>query len=82
MTTRNSPVRVLKAQADKIAKALKDPNTPQVKAARLKPTFKTGIVMDDKTITLEMPWTLVDATSEEALAAMILREMQEAGNGH
>lgn len=78
MTTKASPYRQLKGQADKIAKALKDPNTAQMKAARQKPVFKAGIVMDDKVLTLEMPWTVIDTTSEAALAEYIVDRMREA----
>jgi len=77
MTTKSSPYAALKAQADKIAKALKDPRTPQVRAARQKPSFKAGIVMDDKVLTLEMPWSLIDATTEPALSEYILDLMRE-----
>lgn len=78
MTTKSSPIRVLKTQAERIAKALKNPATPQMTAARLKPIFKTGIVMDDKVITVEMSWDLVDSTTEPALAEYILKLMREA----
>lgn len=86
MTTKNSPIRQLKAQADKIAAVLKAAERgEQVEAmfaakiaeARQKPTFKAGIVMDDKVITLEMPWTLISETSEAALSEYIVRQMRE-----
>jgi hypothetical protein len=41
-------------------------------------TVKFGIVMDDKVITVEMAKATIVVTSEEALEAMILREMQGA----
>ena len=77
MTTKSLPRSQLKAQADKIAKALKNPLTPQMRAARQKPNFKAGIVMDDKVLTLEMPWSLVDSTEEAALSEYIVGLMQE-----
>lgn len=80
MTTKNSPLRLLRAQAEQIAKALKDPATPGMSAARLKSVFKTALVMDDKVITIEMSWGLVDQTTEPALAEYILKLMREAND--
>lgn len=87
MTTKSSPIQVLKAQADKIAAMLKAAErgekidvrfAAKIEAARTKPTFKAGVVMDDKVIVLEMPWTLINATSEAALSQYIVDQMQEA----
>lgn len=87
MTARHSPLRLLKAQADKIAATLKaaergDPIdaafAEKIAAARAKDSFRVGIVMDDKVITLDLPWETVRSTSERGLAEYILRQMQEA----
>lgn len=75
MTTKNSPVKALKAQAAKIAAHLK--GNENGAASRVKPTFKAGVVMDDKVITIEMTWNLIRATEEAALAEYILGLMQE-----
>lgn len=80
MTTKDSPYAALKEQADRIAATLKNPRTPQMAAARMKPAFKVGIVMDDKVITLEMPWTLIDSTTQPALAEYIVNQMREANH--
>lgn len=87
MTTKSSPIQVLKAQADSIAATLKAAErgdkidvrfAAKIAAGRAKPTFKVGVVMDDKIITLEMPWTLISSTSEAALSQYIVDQMQEA----
>lgn len=87
MTTKNSSPAALRVQAESIARVLKaaergdkidGPNAHKIVEARLtKPSFKTGIVMDDKVITIDMPWPLIKEYSEEALAAYILAQMQE-----
>lgn len=87
MTTRNSPLKALKAQADKIAGMLKAAErgdqvdvrfAEKIAAARLKDSFKAGIVMDDKVLTIEMSWITVRETSEAGLSEFIVRQMQEA----
>lgn len=89
MTTKHSPLRVLKAQADKIAETLKRAErgekidtrfAEKIDAARSKESFKVGIVMDDKVITVEMPWATIRSTSEVGLAEYILNQMREARN--
>jgi hypothetical protein len=77
MTTKASPYRVLKAQADKIASALKAPGARARSKHPLKETVKVGIVMDDKVITLEMSWGLIAETTEPALAEYIVDQMRE-----
>lgn len=86
MTTKHSPLSALRAQADKIAATLKAAErgdridvrfAAKIDAARAQPTFKVGIVMDDKVITLDMPWTTIRSTDERGLAAYILAQMQE-----
>lgn len=87
MTTSQSPLSVLKAQADAIAKTIKSAErgekvdvrfAEKIEAARDKESFKVGIVMDDKVITIEMPWATIRKTSEVGLAEYILRQMREA----
>lgn len=87
MTTKHSPLRALKAQADKIAGVIKAAErgekvdvrfAEKIAAARLNASFTVGIVMDDKIIQLEMPWTTVRSTSEAGLAEYILGQMREA----
>lgn len=86
MTTAQSPLRVLKAQADNIAKIIKavergenpiEDRGGKIAASRHKPTVKVGIVMDDKVITIEMTWPTISQTSEVALAEWILMQMRE-----
>lgn len=85
MTTSQSPLRVLKAQADKIANAIKmaergEPVEPAFAAklaeARGRTSFKIGIVMDDKLVTIEIPWPTIRETTEVSLGAYILRLMR------
>lgn len=85
MTTSQSPLRVLKAQADAIAKSLKaaergevtDPRMAQsIAQARARGFIKFGVAMDDKFISIELPWSVAAETSETALAEMILKHMR------
>ena len=87
MTTRHSPLSQLKAQADKIAMTIKAAErgekvavrfAEKIEAARAKESFKVGIVMDDKVITIEMPWATIRETSEAGLSEYIVRQMREA----
>lgn len=87
MTTRHSPLKALQAQADKIAGMLKAAErgeqidvrfAEKIAAARLKESFKAGIVMDDNVITIEMPWATIRETSEAGLSEFIVRQMREA----
>lgn len=87
MTTKHSPLSKLKAQADQIAARLKafERGEPidirfaeKLEAARAKDSFKVGIVMDDKIITIEMPWATMRGTNEVGLAEYILNQMREA----
>ena len=87
MTTSHSPLSQLKAQADKIAATLKAAErgeqidvrfAEKIKAARSKDSFKVGIVMDDKVITIEIPWATIRGTNEVGLAEYILNQMREA----
>lgn len=92
MTTAQSPLRLLKAQADKIAMALKAAErgekidvrwgkidmrfVEKIAAARGKESFKFGIVMDDKTVVIEIPWASIRRMSETELAMFILAQMR------
>jgi len=87
MTTKHSPLRVLKAQADNIAATLKAAErgekidvrfAEKIEAARATDSFTVGIVMDDKVIKIEMPWVTIRETSEVGLAEYILRQMRES----
>lgn len=48
----------------------------KIAAARGGESFKIGIVMDDKVITIEMPWSLIQDTSEVGLSEYILKQMR------
>lgn len=85
MTTSQSPLRVLKAQADKIAATVKaidrgekvegDP-LGKIEASKLAGVFNFAVVMDDKIIRLEMAWATISAHSEVGLAEYILKLMR------
>lgn len=86
MTTKHSPLSAIKAQADKIAAALKAAErgekidvrfAEKIEAARGKESLKIGIVMDDKLITLDLPWQTIRSTGEVALSEYIVRLMRE-----
>ena len=50
----------------------------KIEAARGKESIKFGVVMDDKIVTIDMPWTTLRATSEVGLAEYILKQMRGA----
>lgn len=86
MTTRHSPLNLLKAQADKVAATLKaaergEPIDARLAArldeARGKENLTFGIVMDDKIITITLPWERIGATGEVGLSEYILKLMRE-----
>jgi DNA-directed RNA polymerase subunit L len=86
MTTAKSPLRALKAQADKIAKMIKAAErgeyvpldfAQKFAAARGREDFIVGVVMDDKTLKITLPWAMIRETSEVGLAAYILKHMRE-----
>lgn len=88
MTTALSPLRVLKAQADKIAQQIaaaeRGEPLPDVRfAAKLrearakKESVVVGVVMDDKLLKITLPWATIRDCGEVALSAYILRAMRE-----
>ena len=87
MTTKHSPLSALKAQADKIAETIKRAErgeqinvrfAEKIDTARGKESFKVAIVMDDKIITIDMPWFTIRNSSEAGLSEYIVRQMREA----
>jgi hypothetical protein len=85
MTTSHSPLRILKQQADRMAAMLKAIDrgekievqfAEKIEAARGKPSIKFGVVMDDKVITIDVPWAKLHETSEVGLAEYILKQMR------
>jgi hypothetical protein len=86
MTTKNSPLRVLKSQADQIAAVITAAErgekvgnifAEKIEAARNMESVKIGIVMDDKVVTLDIPWVTIRSTGEVGLAQFILDQMRE-----
>jgi len=87
MTTARSPLRVLKSQADNIAKIVKaiergenptEDRGGKLAAARNRDSVKFGVVMDDKILTIDMPWVTIRETSEVGIAEYILKHMRES----
>jgi hypothetical protein len=87
VTTKHSPIGQLRAQANRIAATLKAAErgekidvrfAQKIADARTKESFKVGVVMDDKIITIDMPWATVRSTTEAGLAEWILDQMREA----
>lgn len=87
MTTAQSPLRVLKAQAVAIATKLKaaargdkiaDDPGGKIAAALARDSFTFAVVMDDKIIKIEMPWKMIRETSEPALVEWIVAQMRGA----
>lgn len=86
MTTAQSPLRLLKGQADKIAQMIKAAErgekidvkfAEKIEAARATDGIKIAVVMDDKVISLELPWFTIRNSSEGGLAEYILDKMRE-----
>ncbi len=86
MTTKHSPMSALKAQAAKIAATLKGAErgdkidarfATKIAEARVRGVFKVGIVMDDKVITIDMPWATIRDSDEAGLSEYILGLMRE-----
>jgi hypothetical protein len=87
MTTSRSPLSALRRQADTIAVALKqaergekivhDP-VGKIAAARCRESVKFAVVMDDKIISVEMPWAMIHDTSERGISEYILKQMKGA----
>lgn len=87
MTTSHSPLRVLKAQADNIAKIVKavergenpiEDRGGKIAASRTRDSVKFGVVMDDKVLTIDMRWATIRDTSEVGIAEYILKHMRES----
>ena len=85
MTTSNSPLRVLKTQADNIARIVKaiergeevvEHKGGKIAGSCATGATKFGVAIDDKVITVEMTWAKIAASSEAEISAMILREMR------
>lgn len=86
MTTKNSPEGQVRAQAVNIAKTLKAvsrgekvTNDPagKIASALSKPSITFGIVMDDKVLKVEMPWSTIRETDEHGIVEWIVGQMRE-----
>jgi hypothetical protein len=86
MTTAHSPLRVLRNQADRMAMMLKAAergehipgDNGKLAAARAKDSVKFVVAMDDKWISIDMPWSTIRETSECGISEYILNQMREA----
>jgi len=81
MSTKNSPIHKLNAEAGEIARTLKraERREPTLipAATRDKPTIKVGIVMDDKVLSPEISWETIGGMTQDELARWIVDEMRE-----
>lgn len=85
MSTSRSPLNKLRAESDRCAAKLKsmargeavdgDP-LGKVAAALKRQTITFGVVMDDKTLKIEMAWDAIREHSEASLSAFILKHMR------
>jgi hypothetical protein len=85
MTTSNSPLHRLKAQADQIAAMMKkcergekvasDP-AGKLAAARATEGVSFAVVMDDKVIKIEMTWATIRETDEAGISEFIIGQMR------
>lgn len=87
MTTKHSPLRVLKQQANHIAKMIKafergeqidHAFAHKLEEARRQSSLKFAVAMDDKVLAIEMTWQTIRTTSEPGISEFILREMRES----
>lgn len=81
MTSKNSPVAQLQAQANKIAETIKrtergEITSPGIQASFQRGYINCGVAMDDGILSLVLPWSLIRETDETALAALIVAQMQ------
>lgn len=86
MTTKHSSRSALKKQSDEIARVMKAAErgeklgtqfAEKIEAARNKDSVKFGIVMDDKIITITIPWATIRETGEVALSEYVFKQMRE-----
>lgn len=86
MTTKHSPLRVLKGQADQVAKMLKmaergedlgEKGAKMAEARRNYPDVRFAVIMDDKTLLITMTWKQIEESSEVGISEYVLREMRE-----
>lgn len=91
MTTSQSPLRVLRAQAEHIAKIVKavergenpiEDRGGKIAAALQTPSVKFGVFMNDKVLSIEMLWTTISQTSEVGIAEYILKHMRGSRETH
>jgi len=85
VTTAQSPAEKVRAQAMHIAALLlaiergdlpKGMSADKLAKARSRDTFKAGIIMDDKTVIVEIAWDAVRDTNQEALTDFIISLMR------
>jgi hypothetical protein len=80
MSTSKSPIKKLRAEARRMARLLKRAERGKpargFENARDKDPFKFAIAMDDKVLTIEMPWSKVAETSEAGLVEFIVNHMR------
>lgn len=84
MSTSKSPTQLLRKQANEIANTLKRAERGEkihgmfqakIDAARKTDVFKVGVMMDDKIITLTLPWAMINELPEAKLSDFILAQM-------
>lgn len=83
MSNKDSPLRKLTAEANRIAayiKAVGRGDIPAKPGSETKDGLKFGIVMDDKIITIELTRAKIEEYSEGAISTMIVKLMREEKN--
>ena len=73
MTTKHSPIRSLRNQAEQIAAMLKR----EVGRPHEKPETNFAVIMDDNVLKITMAWSTISETSEAGLVEFILKHMRE-----
>lgn len=86
MTTKHSPARALRSQAEMIADTIckaerGEPVSAQfaekLAEARGKDKLSIAIIMDDKIVSIHLPWSVIKSTGRAGLAEFIFDQMRE-----
>lgn len=85
MTTSRSPLRAIKQQADRVARVLKAADRGEyagvdgekMRASEARGFVRFALVMDDKTLVVEMAWAAIREASESAISAYLVKCMKE-----
>jgi len=87
MSTARSPLRKLKAEADRMAELLKKASLGEpidvqfahkIAEALQRDEIVFAIFMDDKVVKITMPWHVIEETSQAGISEFILKQMRDS----